>query len=196
MKPCTLDDPPGQGSGPAPPAEPAASAGKGLVFEEVYEQYFEFVWRSLRLLGVARESLDDAVQDTFGVIVRQLPLFEGRSSLRTWVYGVAQRVAANHRRGHRRKAAALEPLEHHTLPSREPDAHARAEAREAADLVVRFCKALEPDRRTLFVLGVLENVPAAEIAALLGIPINTVYTRTRALRLALREQIERGEVEA
>jgi DNA-directed RNA polymerase specialized sigma24 family protein len=59
---------------------------------------------------------------------------------------------------------------------------------------VRFCSTLEPDRRTLFVLGVIENVPAAEIAALLGIPVNTVYTRTRALRLALREQVERNEI--
>ncbi|MEY2933659.1 MAG: hypothetical protein RL033_4408 [Pseudomonadota bacterium] len=174
-----------------PGLERYSGDGRGLVFEEVYEQYFEFVWRSLRLLGVARESLDDAVQDTFGVIVRQLPLFEGRSSLRTWVYGIAQRVAANHRRGHRRKTAALEPLEHHTLTSQEPDAHARAEAREAADAVVRFCTQLEPDRRTLFVLGILENMPAAEIAELLAIPINTVYTRTRALRLALREQLDR-----
>jgi len=167
----------------------------GLSFEEVYERHFEFVWRSLRLFGVARESLDDAVQDTFGVIVRQLPQFEGRSTLLTWMYAIVQRVAANYRRGHRRKSAALEPLEHHVLASDEPDPHSRVEAREAADEIVRFCSALEPDRRTLFVLGIVENVPALEIATLLGIPVNTVYTRTRALRLALREQIERRENE-
>lgn len=196
VNPCSVDDAAGLGAERlAAPVPEDARAERELAFEEVYERYFEFVWRSLRLLGVARESLDDAVQDTFGVIVRQLSHFEGRSSLRTWVYGIAQRVAANHRRGHRRKTAALEPLEHHSLQSREPDACSRAEAREAADLIVRFCAALEPDRRTLFVLGVLQNVPAAEIAALLGIPINTVYTRTRALRLALREQIERNEGE-
>lgn len=193
VKPCSLDEPAGLGAERLAAPEQETPAGRELVFEEVYERYFEFVWRSLRLLGVARESLDDAVQDTFGVIARQLPHFEGRSSLRTWVYGIAQRVASNHRRGYRRKAAALEPLEHHALPSQEPDAHSRAEAREAADLIERFCAELEPDRRTLFVLGVLESVPAAEIAALLGIPVNTVYTRTRALRLALREQIERSE---
>ena len=206
VKPCTLDDPPGQGVERPPTAGRQAAGRPGstldetghsaaLSFEEVYEGYFEFVWRSLRLLGVARESLDDAVQDTFGAIVRQLPHFEGRSSLRTWVYGVAQRVAANHRRGHRRKSAALEPLDHHSVLSHEPDAHSRVEAREAADAVVRFCAQLEPDRRTLFVLGILENVPAAELAALLGIPVNTVYTRTRALRLALREQIDGREGE-
>jgi len=147
------------------------------------------------MLGVARESLDDAVQDTFGVIARQLPHFEGRSSLRTWVFGIAQRVAANHRRTYRRRFAALEPLEYHRLASAEPDAQARVEAREAADAVVTFCAQLDPGRRAVFVLGIVESVPAAEIAALLGIPVNTVYTRARALRLALLEQLERREVE-
>jgi RNA polymerase sigma-70 factor (ECF subfamily) len=128
------------------------------------------------------------------VIVRKLPQFEGRSTLRTWMYAIVQRVAANYRRGYRRKSAALEPLEHHVLASEEPDAHSRAEARQAADEIVRFCSGLAPDRRALFVLGILENVPALEIARLLGIPVNTVYTRTRALRLALREQIESREV--
>lgn len=186
---------PREGSHAQRPAAGEADDDANLSFDDVYERYFEFVWRSLRLFGVPRESLDDAVQDTFGVIVRQLPQFEGRSTLYTWIYAIVQRVAANYRRGYRRKTAALEPLEHHVLASAEPDAHARAEAREAADEIVRFCSGLEPDRRTLFVLGLLENVPAQEIATLLGIPVNTVYTRTRALRLALREQIERRENE-
>jgi len=201
-----LSDPAARGAEPSPAVAAAregiharqrgaseAHEDVGVSFEEVYERYFEFVWRSLRLLGVGRESLDDAVQDTFGVIVRQLPHFEGRSTLRTWLYAIVQRVAANHRRGYRRKSAALEPLEHHVLASAEPDAHSHAEASQAADEIVRFCSALEPDRRTLFVLGILENVPGPEIAQLLGIPVNTVYTRTRALRLALREQIESRE---
>jgi RNA polymerase sigma factor (sigma-70 family) len=192
---CSLRDAQGQGAEPPASLQSEPGGESASSFEEVYERYFEFVWRSLRVLGVARESLDDAVQDTFGVIVRQLPYFEGRSSLRTWVYGVAQRVAANHRRGHRRKSAFLEPLEHHNLASPEPDAQARAEAREAADAVVSFCSQLDPGRRAVFVLGIVENVPGAEIAALLGIPVNTVYTRVRALRLALREQLEQREVE-
>ncbi|HTV21104.1 MAG TPA: sigma-70 family RNA polymerase sigma factor [Polyangiaceae bacterium] len=205
MNPCTSRDPPEPGadgpsssSGEAEGADATSADGasfEATSFEELYERYFEFVWRSLRMLGVAREALDDAVQDTFGVIVRQLPHFEGRSSLRTWVFGVAQRVAANHRRGHRRKTAALEPLDDHRLASAEPDAHAHAELREAVDAVVSFCSTLDPGRRAVFVLGIVENVPAVEIAALLGIPVNTVYTRARALRLALREQLQQREVE-
>ncbi|NJL96066.1 MAG: TIR domain-containing protein, partial [Anaerolineae bacterium] len=63
-------------------------------FDAVYDEYFEFAWRSLRRLGVPTEALDDAVQDLFLVVHRRLDSFEGRSSLRTWIFGIALRVAA------------------------------------------------------------------------------------------------------
>jgi RNA polymerase sigma-70 factor, ECF subfamily len=161
-----------------------------IAFEDVYERYFEFVWRSLRMLGVAHVSLDDAVQDVFGTISRQLPAFEGRSSLRTWVFGIAQFTAANHRRSARRKSAPLEPL-NDGLQSEDPGPHAHAEAAQLKDVIFRFCEELDEGRRAVFVLGVLEEVPAAEIAELLEIPVNTVYSRSRALKQALRERLER-----
>jgi RNA polymerase sigma-70 factor (ECF subfamily) len=163
-----------------------------IPFEEVYERYFEFVWRSLRMLGVAHGSLDDAVQDVFSTVCRQLPRFEGRSSLRTWVYGIAQYTAANHRRSMRRKSAPLEPLDV-GLRSEEPGPDAHAEARELADVIQGFCDELDEGRRTVFVLGLLEEVPALEIAELLSIPVNTVYSRKRALERALRDRLDRLE---
>jgi len=173
-----------------PPACPGGvGAHPSISFEDIYERYFEFVWRSLRMLGVARVSLDDAVQDVFGTILRQLPRFEGRSSLRTWVFGIAQYTAANHRRSVRRKSAPLEPLSE-GMPSDEPGPHAHAEAKQLADVICRFCDELDEGRRAVFVLGVLEEVPAAEIAELLEIPVNTVYSRSRALKQALRERLE------
>jgi RNA polymerase sigma-70 factor (ECF subfamily) len=162
-------------------------------FAEVYERHFEFVWRSLRMLGVRRSSLDDAVQDVFGVISRQLPRFEARSSLRTWVFGIVQYTAANHRRGERRKSAPLSPLQE-DLASREPGPELQAEGSQLAREIQAFCAELEESRRTVFVLGVLEEVPPAEIAELLAIPVNTVYSRLRALRQALKQRLEQREV--
>lgn len=165
-----------------------------LDFTRVYEAHFQFVWRSLRLLGVSREALDDAVQDVFGVVARQLSHFEGRSSLRTWVFGIAQNTASTHRRTRARKLDRLEPLTE-AVPSNEPTPQAHAEGKEAADMVARFCAELDEDRRTVFVLGLLEGVPAGEIATLLRVPVNTVYTRMHALRAALKQRLEEREVE-
>lgn len=172
-----------------PPGVPRVGPHPSVPFDEVYERYFEFVWRSLRMLGVTRASLDDAVQDVFGTISRQLPRFEGRSSLRTWVFGITQHTAANHRRSMRRKSAPLQPLDD-GLASNEPSPHAHAEARQLADVIFEFCAELDDGRRSVFVLGLLEEVPAAEIAELLEIPVNTVYSRARALKLALRQRLD------
>lgn len=166
----------------------------GLDFEDVYERHFDFVWRSLRLLGVPLEAAEDATQDTFSVVSRQLARFEGRSSLRTWLFAILQRVAANHRRMARRKLQRLEPLVDE-LAARGPTPHAQAETAEAIDLVQRFCDTLDLERRAVFVLALLEELPAPEVAQVLEIPVNTVYSRVRALRDGLRRALEGREVE-
>jgi RNA polymerase sigma-70 factor (ECF subfamily) len=170
----------------APVAAPAA-------FAQVYDEHFTFVWRSLRMLGVADDTLEDAAQDVFTVVSRQLDDFGGRASLRTWMFAIVQRTAANYRRKHRRKVKPLVPLGD-VVVGHEPTPHAHAEAVEAASLIERFCESLDPERRALFVLSLLEQVPAPEVSRALAIPINTVYSRVRALRAGL-ERVLHGDEE-
>jgi RNA polymerase sigma-70 factor, ECF subfamily len=179
--------------GSEPHAVDAPGASAALDFAEIYESQFDFVWRSLRLLGVSPESVEDAAQDVFSVASRQLARFEGRSSIRTWLFAILQRVAANHRRTARRKLSRLEPLADAGV-SEEPTPHARAEAAQALDVVQRFCETLDQDRRALFVLVLLEELPASEVSQLLGIPVNTVYSRVRVLREGLRHALQGHEV--
>ena len=99
-------------------------------FDRIYEEHFEFVWRSLRLLGVAPELLEDVTQDVFSVVARQLDDFEGRASVRTWLFAILQRVAANQRRVQVRKHAPLEPLgEGHAAAEPSPYSQTEAAAR-------------------------------------------------------------------
>jgi len=165
-----------------------------LDFDAIYERHFDFVWRSLRLLGVPPEVVEDATQDTFGIVSRQLERFEGRSALRTWLFAILQRVAANHRRTARRKLQRLQPLDEEHVASG-PTAHARAETAETIDLIQRFCDTLDVERRSVFVLALLEELPAPEVAEVLEIPLNTVYSRVRSLREGLRRALEKREVE-
>jgi RNA polymerase sigma-70 factor (ECF subfamily) len=174
-------------------SETSAPTAVPLDFESVYAEHFDFVWRSLRLLGVPDAAAEDAAQDTFSVVLRQLSQFEGRSALRTWIFGILQRVAANHRRTRARKLDALSEFK--DAPSPDPSPLAHVEARRAAASIERFCQSLDPERRALFVLGLLEGTPAAEIAAALEIPINTVYSRVHALRDGLRRALAHEEKE-
>lgn len=176
------------------PASAERAETPALDFDSIYDSQVDFVWRTLGLFGVPREQREDAAQDVFGVIARQLPSFAGRSSLRTWVFAIVQKVAANQRRTQRRKVAPLQPL--NEMPSSaEPGPDVHAEALEAARRIEQFCARLDAGWRGVFVLSLLEDMPAPEVAEALGIPLNTVYSRVRTLRLDLRRWIEGSEVD-
>jgi RNA polymerase sigma-70 factor (ECF subfamily) len=168
--------PPGQTSADAPP-EPAVR------FDDVYENHVDFVWRSLRRLGVADAGVEDAVQDVFVVVHRRLAEFEGRSTMKTWIFGILYRVASDHRRLVRRKG------------DHEPLSPAIADARPLPDAVLEVGDALrsldaalariDPLRRAVLVMSDIEGLTAPEIAEALSIKPNTVYSRLRVARQEL-----------
>src|SRR5882724_551402 len=81
---------------PAPPQrEPA---------ELLYREHFAFVWRNARRLGCTDDWLDDAVHEVFLVATRRLGEFQGRSSLRTWLFAITFRVVGRMQRDRSRQA--------------------------------------------------------------------------------------------
>src|SRR5258705_9464280 len=73
-------------------------------FDDVYQRYVDFVWRSVRRAGVEEGAVDDVVQQVFLVVHRRLPEFSHASSVRTWIFGIMLRVLREHRRSLRRKS--------------------------------------------------------------------------------------------
>lgn len=174
---------------------PGRVAELALSFEAVYAEHFALVWRSLRALGFEGMALEDAVQDVFLTVHRRLETFEQRSALSSWLYGIVRFVARNYWRRQRRKGGveALQP----GLPSTAPDPEQQAEDTEALRFVQTFLDELDEGKREVFMLCELEQVPAPEAAALLGMKLNTVYSRLRAARQAFsRAAAARTEEEA
>ncbi len=149
-------------------------------FEAVYDQHFDLVWRGLRAQGLDGAALDDAVQDVFLTVHRRLPTFERRSEVTTWLYGIVRHVAFNHLRRHRRKGGGVElPL---TLASSAPGPDQIASDHEALRLLQTFLQELDEPKRQVFLLCDVEQLPAPEVARVLGVKLNTVYSRLRAAR--------------
>jgi len=82
-----------------------------LAFADVYDEFFAFVYRNARRLGVPETAIDDVTQDVFLVIHRRLHEYDGRATLRSWVYGVLLNTVRGYRRTVRRKQTALVPVE-------------------------------------------------------------------------------------
>jgi RNA polymerase sigma-70 factor, ECF subfamily len=172
---------------PASTEERAALPG----FEALYQDHFDFVWRSARRLGVAERSLDDAVQDVFIVVHRRLGEFEGRSSVRSWIYGIARRVAHDHRRRARRKERGEALPEGGLADPRAPSPVEAAARAQAVALLYQLLDALDDDKREVFVLAELEQMTVPEIADSIGANVNTVYSRLRAARIAFDQAVAR-----
>lgn len=160
-----------------------------LDFAVVYTDNFAFVWRCLRGHGVPPRSLDDAAQEVFLVVHRGLSSYRGDSHLRTWLYGIVRNVAYKQRRTHWRKGRT-EPLEVEPA-ALDPTPHDRAQDAQVAALVERVAASLDEKKRDVLVLALLEELPIPEVAEILGVPLNTAYTRLRAVRTALRAAFER-----
>ena len=150
-------------------------------FDDVYDRYVVFVWRSLRALGVPQAALEDAVQDVFIVVHRRLSEFEGRAKMTSWLFSIARRVARNHRRP-RQTRDDLADVEEHVRDGR-PTPYEAAVQTEAAALLERILDRLDDKQRLCFVLMDIEEMTAEEVAALLEINVHTVYSRRRLARL-------------
>jgi RNA polymerase sigma-70 factor, ECF subfamily len=180
---------------PAPAAEPGADgeAASALPeFERLHALYFGFTWRVLGHLGVPDHALDDVAQEVWIIVHQRLQSFEGRSELRTWLFGIAFNVARSHRRADVRRAkhAGSLPL---ASPPLDPEAiHA---GQEAWSLVQRFLATLDEQRRAIFVSNLLEHLPAVDTAEAVGVDVTTVYKRVRALRHAFRGWLAKEHAE-
>lgn len=167
-------------SGVAEPPAPDTDAAAARL-EDLYVEHSSFVWRCLRALGVPEAAVEDATQDVFLVVHRQLSTFRGESTVRTWLFAILRNVASNHRRSQHRNGARLSALRDDlTHPSAGP--HERAQNAEAVAFVQQFLAQLDDKKRSVFILGVLEEMSMPEVAATLAIPLNTAYTRLRRVR--------------
>lgn len=165
--------------------------GEQPSFQALYEEYFDFVWRSLRNLGVLSANVDDALQDTFLVAYRRLREFEGRASPKTWLFAIALRIAGNYRRRERRKGGQL-PLDPQLVESNTRSPVAELDSARAWGFVLRFLDTQSEAKRCVFILCLWEGMTAPEAAMALDIPVNTVYTRLHSVRQDFRKALEKA----
>jgi len=160
-------------------------------FRAVYEEHFDFVWRSLRRLGVREADVPDALQEVFLVVFRRLGEFEGRARLTTWLFRICMRVARDRQRlaYNRRETQDEQAIE--GCLDESIDAGQQAERREDLASLEAALARLDLDQRAVFVLFELEGLSGDEIAEALQIPLGTVYSRLRLGREAFRKNFQR-----
>ena len=155
----------------------------------LFEANAEFVWRSVRRLGVPEAWADDATQQVF-LIAQQKVTTIAAGHERAFLFRVAMNVAAHVRRAAARRREVLGHDEGELIADAVPQDEALDRQRTRA-LLDEVLDAMELELRTVFVLCELEEMTMAEAAAMLELPPGTVASRLRRAREDFRVQAER-----
>ena len=163
--------------------------GRPPDFPSIYRSEFPYVWKTLRRLGAPAQDLEDLAHDLFVVVHRHLSDFDPDRPLRPWLFGIAVRVVADFRRSPR---SAREFLGETAEPvDGAPSPHERMEGTEARAVLMKALDGLDLDRRAVFVMHELDEIPVPEVASTLAIPLNTAYSRLRLARVDVAAAIQR-----
>lgn len=173
-----------------------AQEARPLEFANVFRDHASWLWRVVRRLGVREDDASDVVHELFMDLHRNLGRYDSSRPLRPWLYGFAVRAASDHRRKAyvRRERPTAAPPEHNVAGS--PEHELRANQRR--EFVAQLLERMDDAQRVVLVLVDLEELTVAEVASIVGIPLNTAYSRLRLAResfasLAARAQ-RRGEM--
>ncbi|HMI89188.1 MAG TPA: sigma-70 family RNA polymerase sigma factor [Polyangiaceae bacterium] len=161
-----------------PAANCGDERGEAPSFGAIFREHGPFVWRLLRRIGVSDVDADDLCQEVFLVLYRRFAEIDISRPLRPWVYGVAIRLASEHRRKHARREGAPEDADT-GAPAMQ---HEELERRQLRDLLDEAIARLGETKRAIFVLHELEELSMAEIAEALSCPVQTAYSRLHAAR--------------
>jgi RNA polymerase sigma-70 factor (ECF subfamily) len=154
---------------------------------ELYDRYQEPIRRFVARATRDAEDVDDLVHATFLAAAKSAGRYDGRPSCRPWLIGIAGQLLRRRRQSLGRFLAVLSSLRvRATTVDPRPALQARSDVERALD-------GISAAKRITLLMAEVEGLSCAEIAAALGIPIGTVWTRLHAARRELRRALEQGE---
>ncbi len=156
------------------------------------------LYRAARALGFAEPEAEDLVQDVFTIFLEKLDGFEGRSQLRTWLFGILHRKAME-----RRRAAWVDdradPIDEvfesrfdaNGKWSRPPaDLERLFQSKELGQAIRGCMDGLPANQREAFVLREVEGMETDEICKILDVSVTNFGVLMHRARARLRECLE------
>jgi RNA polymerase sigma-70 factor (ECF subfamily) len=164
--------------------------GDEQAFAALFEQYKNLVYKTALLMLDDRQDAEEALQDVFVLVYRSLAGFdEKKGAFTTWLHRVTINHCLNHRR---KKGVAYDPLDEVTLSETADDPETTWDALVEKDRVEQAIAKLSEKQRTVVILRYYWELPYAEIAQILNVPLGTIKSRLdrslRTLRQILDEQ--------
>ena len=143
-----------------------------------------FAW-AMACCGRDRTEAEDVLQTSYLKVLDGRAVFASRSSLKTWLFGVIRRTAAEHRRWRALRRFRVTSLTAHPDPA--PDPAAAVDYSESAAELVRAVAKLPERQRQMLHLVFYQDLTIGDAAVVLGISIGTARTHYERAKHRLRE---------
>jgi RNA polymerase sigma factor (sigma-70 family) len=155
--------------------------GSRDAFDELFARHRQALFGFFRRRLANRERAEDLAQETFLAMIRATSRYQPRALVRTYLFGIAMNLLSAERR-----------RERIDQPFSGAEASISGSPDEALWVREAMAKLDDVDREVLM-LREYEQLAYAEIAELLGVPVNTVRSRLFRARMALRRRLTAEE---
>ena len=168
-----------------------AAAGDKDAFGAIFERYQHVVYRFARAMTGLSHAAEDVTQEVFVILIRELPRYvPERSSLSTYLYGIARNLSRDRARREWR-FFSLDTLGPQSAASRKAGDPFERIAEAQLGAAVRDALATLPmTYREAVILCDLHDLSYAEVAAILGTSIAAVRSRLHRGRHMLRRRLQ------
>ena len=167
------------------------AGGDRQALAELYVRYQRPLFNYLLQLTPDYGLAEEILQDTLVAIWKSAKSFEGRSSVSTWLIGIARRQAHNTLR--QRKLPIVDKSALANLPATDPEPEEFTLASVERDELIAAFRQLAPAYREILALTFVQELSYQEAAQVLTIPLGTVKSRLSNAKKALRTQLESRE---
>lgn len=165
------------------------SSGDLRAFESLYRNYHPRLTRFLGLMTSRRSVIEEALNDTMLVVWRRSATYNGQSKVSTWIFAIAHRTALKSLRS---QDEAIDGPASAEAAAFDLDPEASRSERERRVALQRALEELSAEHRSVLVLTYFHDLPYAEIAEIVGCPVETVKTRAFHGRRRLRASLSGG----
>jgi RNA polymerase sigma-70 factor (ECF subfamily) len=169
---------------PRPPHPPLGADDACL---DAYQRELDYLFRTLRRLGVAPSEIEDLAQEVFLILRRTWSDYDAARPLRPYLFAIAFRIASSHQRRRRRELPAGDV----EIEDRAPRPDRALQIKQARALVLVALERIPLPRRAVLVMRDLDDVPIHDVARVLSIPLFTAYSRLRKARKELVAAVRR-----
>lgn len=154
---------------------------------DVFQRELDYVFRTLRRLGISPSEVEDLAQEVFLALRRSWTVYDQERPIRPYLFGIAFRIASAHQRKRNREVAfgTVEPVDAGPWPDE------ALQSKQARAMVLAALERIPLPRRAVLVMHDLDDIPIREVASVLAIPLFTVYSRLRKARAELETAVRR-----